>query len=655
MLTAFLKRISLFILTIIFLYTIPENSFAQQKSNKTQATNSLMISYQGRLMDSGGNPISNGSHTLTFKLYDQKTNGNVLWKEQQTLTTSNGIVTAQLGTNTSLSGLAFDQTYYLGITVDGGSELAPRPQLTTSPYAMRAHMVDDSALTVNKLDQSGATSGQVLKWDGSQWAPGTDETSSGSANAWSLSGNSGTSPGTDFLGTTDNKALVFKVNGQRAVEILPRDTTASLNMGNLANNITSGVEGAIINGGGSQDSINYVGLRGSWSVIAGGLGNSIDTRKAVIGGGSNNDIEGDANGSIISGGRNNFIRTLSKSATISGGNSNKISSVGSTISGGIKNNIPGAYSAIPGGAHNFAGGNYSFAAGRNAWAMADNNFIWSSSSTQRKTTAPNQFIVYSEHVGINTNKPQTTMNVKVSGKGQATDTPLSNGVVFDTESGTNALGLQAGPANPGSDVNFISFYDTTGTSVGAIEGNGSGGVTYKTTGADFAEMLPKASLRETFNAGELVGVRNGKISKSTANADQLLVVTGKAGVLGNAVSQKGSVERQVAVSFVGQVPVKVRGPVESGDLIVASGRNDGTAKAVTPESWNLGQDGPVAGRAWGSATGSGVHEVNVAVGLDRLGGVANQVNKQHKKIQHLQNEVDQLKKQVQKLITQGKE
>ncbi len=36
---------------------------------------------------------------------------------------------------------------------------------------------------------------------------------SGSLNAWSLTGNSGTTPGTNFIGTTDNKNLIFKANG----------------------------------------------------------------------------------------------------------------------------------------------------------------------------------------------------------------------------------------------------------------------------------------------------------------------------------------------------------------------------------------------------------------------------------------------------------
>ncbi len=42
-----------------------------------------------------------------------------------------------------------------------------------------------------------------------------------SAGLWKLGGNAGTTPGANFLGTTDNQALELKVNGQRALRIEP--------------------------------------------------------------------------------------------------------------------------------------------------------------------------------------------------------------------------------------------------------------------------------------------------------------------------------------------------------------------------------------------------------------------------------------------------
>jgi hypothetical protein len=46
--------------------------------------------------------------------------------------------------------------------------------------------------------------------------------------SWDLRGNAGTSPGFHFLGTTDDKALVVKVNGRRALLIRPASGTPNL-------------------------------------------------------------------------------------------------------------------------------------------------------------------------------------------------------------------------------------------------------------------------------------------------------------------------------------------------------------------------------------------------------------------------------------------
>lgn len=57
---------------------------------------------------------------------------------------------------------------------------------------------------------STPSSGQVLTYNGSNWV-----NSSTLGNYWSLTGNSGTTPPTNFLGTTDAQPLVFKANKQQ--------------------------------------------------------------------------------------------------------------------------------------------------------------------------------------------------------------------------------------------------------------------------------------------------------------------------------------------------------------------------------------------------------------------------------------------------------
>lgn len=43
---------------------------------------------------------------------------------------------------------------------------------------------------------------------------------------WLLGGNAGTTPGPHYLGTTDNQALEFKVNGARALRLEPNTNGA---------------------------------------------------------------------------------------------------------------------------------------------------------------------------------------------------------------------------------------------------------------------------------------------------------------------------------------------------------------------------------------------------------------------------------------------
>jgi hypothetical protein len=73
------------------------------------------------------------------------------------------------------------------------------------------------------------TTGSFWFHNGSSW----DQLSAGS-NTWNLAGNAGTDPATDFIGTTDNQSLHFKVNNIWAGEIhsTNRNVFLGLNAGN---------------------------------------------------------------------------------------------------------------------------------------------------------------------------------------------------------------------------------------------------------------------------------------------------------------------------------------------------------------------------------------------------------------------------------------
>src|ERR1035438_6392824 len=107
-----------------------------------------LVNYQGRLTDQTGNPLSAGAYTLQFNLWDSPTLTNppdLIWNQQHTNITlqANGTF------NVILSGLdsAFGtSTRFLGVTVTmsngvpipSPSEILPRQQLLTVPYAFNA-------------------------------------------------------------------------------------------------------------------------------------------------------------------------------------------------------------------------------------------------------------------------------------------------------------------------------------------------------------------------------------------------------------------------------------------------------------------------------------------------------------------------------------
>ena len=98
--------------------------------------------------------------------------------------------------------------------------LIPRVALSATNLTNPIPAPATSLLIYNTATASaGATavSPGYYYWTGTQWARFFDATD---GRPWVLEGNSGTSPGTDFLGTTDVQALVFKTSNIERMRIL---------------------------------------------------------------------------------------------------------------------------------------------------------------------------------------------------------------------------------------------------------------------------------------------------------------------------------------------------------------------------------------------------------------------------------------------------
>lgn len=434
--------------------------------------------YQGQLCENG-NPVT-GLYDFAFALYaDQYTyidaGGPPIFTNRIPVT--NGVFTVILDFGPN----AFDgNARYLEIAVQtngwlGGNVGLGRQRLAPVPYALFASNAVN-ATTATKVvtggvsaaqlnTPAGPAANQVLAYNGSTlvWTdPGT------AATGWQLGGNSGTSPGVNFLGTTDNQPLEFKVHGQRGLRLEPVDSQWTwiggiINVieGSPYNTVVPGVQGATIGGGGERNFLSYGGshtVGANFATISGGYWNFIDTgavsstiagggqniirtlaENATIGGGQSNVIDASSIYAFIGGGLQNHIQTENAYAFIGGGIQNRIETesdlatiVGGSgnsvaaycplgsISGGWDNHIRAAstsaassYATIPGGAHNTAQGFCSFAAGYRAKALNAGTFVWADNEDEDfSSTAQGQFLIRaSGGVGIGTTNPTEKLQV----------------------------------------------------------------------------------------------------------------------------------------------------------------------------------------------------------------------------------------------------
>ncbi len=243
------------------------------------------------------------------------------------------------------------------------------------------------------------------------------------------------------------------VIGGGVLNTVQTNSTECVLVGGLNNTIQQGAGSSFL-GGGSQNSIQS---GAGHSALAGGTLNSIQTNASYsfIGGGYNNSIQSGAVDSVLDGGYFNSIRTndyysfigggyfnsiqtnspygflgggavnmirYGSYATIGGGyqnlagNSATVTGNYSSVGGGNANNAEGNYATVPGGSLNWALGDYSFAAGREAKAYYQGDFVWADSqAADFYSSAPDQFSV----------RAAGGANFVTSGAGMTLDGPVN--------------------------------------------------------------------------------------------------------------------------------------------------------------------------------------------------------------------------------------
>lgn len=505
------------------------------------------FTYQGRLVD-GGTPAS-GTYDLQFILMDAASGGSqvgsILTSDDVTVTNGLFTVTLDFGAVFAGSRRFLEVGVRPGTSTGAYTVVSPRQELTPSPnaaFSLTAPWTGISGKPAGFADDidndsggdiTGVTAGPGLSGGGTtgtvavsvdptatqsrvtgSCAPGASirivnqsgtvacEPDDIGPAAWTLGGNAGTNPSTQFVGTTDNVPLELRVNSQRALRIERVQATVGTTIytgpnalgGDPLNSITAGATMATIGGGGGThggpfptvnkpNRVTDVGgtVSGGWNNQAGdGAGTLDDHGFGSVGGGENNAASG--RWSTVGGGLDNLAsyyyaavgggrgnRATRFNTTVAGGGSNLASFEFATVGGGEANRATGYTSTVPGGVGNIAsgsysaawgwgsvaGGDYSLALGRRAVVRdaaqsgdADGDqgtFVWADDQGEDPfvSNGPGQFLIRAAGgVGINTNSPPPG-GLAIANLGKLTF-GLTARQVIDLNSAAYGIGVQGG-------------------------------------------------------------------------------------------------------------------------------------------------------------------------------------------------------------------
>jgi hypothetical protein len=184
------------------------------------------IHYQAVLRNEAGEALANKSVNIRSTVLRSATNSIVYRETMLSSTNEFGLLSLVLGKGNEITGRFRDIEWEAGglkirieVDPDGGSFFRPfgETDLQTVPYSFASQ----TALTVqpsarinpSQINGGGASVGQILKWNGSSWAPTTESGSSSVSVTARLSGNGSTGSPLDIARQGALTGQVLKWNG----------------------------------------------------------------------------------------------------------------------------------------------------------------------------------------------------------------------------------------------------------------------------------------------------------------------------------------------------------------------------------------------------------------------------------------------------------
>jgi len=120
----------------------PKNSAASPRGGASLDVRiPQLIAYQGKLTDSTGRPVDDGSYVMIFSLSADST-GSSFWHETQTVETQGGLFSILLGSKVPISAGMPQAGCYLGIRVLPSTQEFRRQRMVSVPFAFQADNSD---------------------------------------------------------------------------------------------------------------------------------------------------------------------------------------------------------------------------------------------------------------------------------------------------------------------------------------------------------------------------------------------------------------------------------------------------------------------------------------------------------------------------------
>jgi len=113
-----------------------------------QAQMPRVISYQGLLTQTSGDPVIDGNYQLVMRLFNAQSGGTLLWEENHSTEVKRGLFNVYLGDQVPLTAVDMSGQLFLETAIVGGP-VFPRTRIAMVPMAMRS-VLADSAKTLTQ-------------------------------------------------------------------------------------------------------------------------------------------------------------------------------------------------------------------------------------------------------------------------------------------------------------------------------------------------------------------------------------------------------------------------------------------------------------------------------------------------------------------------